>query len=55
MGKPKEKSHRFEPSVRVALREQSKRSHLEDEDILDQPSDDEVLREFGGMVDHDSD
>ncbi len=41
---------RYEPSIRVALREQTKRGFIDDEDVLDQASDDDVLREFGGRA-----
>ena len=50
-----DKKHRFEPSIKVALREQAKHSYHMEEDVLDSPNDDEVIREFDSMVDHDED
>jgi len=50
-----DKKHRYEPSIKVALREQAKHSYHMEEDVLDDPTDDEVIREFDSMVDHDED
>lgn len=50
-----EKRKRYEPSIKVALREQATRNYALEEDLLDSPDDYEVIREFGGKVDHDND
>lgn len=48
-----EKRKYYRPPINV--REQATRNYALEEDLLDSPDDYEVIREFGGKVDHDND